>query len=902
MAARPVQAALLRLCLAALGAAGAEVAESATWTKLTPDTSGSAWPGATQGHVMVVDWVLGLMLLHGGEMDNEYFDDLWMFNLTTSTWTKLLPSGPPVRRHHHVGVFDRVTATLFIHGGTSSAQFFHSDVWSYHVPSNEWSKVDTMGGSVAQRNHAAAFDERSRTLYIHGGEDPVDGEYSAELWAYNLATSFWTQLLPKGAAPRGRQEHSMAMDQASQKLYLYGGWLGRRYSDELWSYDLQSSVWTQLAAAGPGDRAGHAALFFAGAMIMLGGRRTGEVLADVWRFNASASTWASVTAVSLSPSARFSQAAAVDSASGVVYLHGGRERQGVTGSGAAPDLWALSPNRMLQHGDEQFSLVSYNSMLVAFRSNQVHEFAELQEFPLRLAAGDQVHIEHRLVPGLVPVTSLFVVLDLVMMWLSSSADPADLTSTLDLTKSLVKHSAEPGAARATTTIVGAPPCRSCYLHSLSQVTLQDASQGNAGKQFVVQTLHVEVDASWAADEVPLAMPWVVVLLLSSAVAVIFSLAAGRMFATFGSVLRPTAWRLYFALELADTILAVASLMPLWTSGDLEFTDDGHTILYFLLASTAGCIVLHGVACAWRKEGADGETWFRFHFRLTCIQLGCQDALPGMLYFFVMVSQAASGGEASEWVIVAMGRAALFLVVRVLNMILKVMRSSSVRADSVARPPPGPEIIGACDAGDASGAGVGGHPAAAVPAVDSVAAGRGGAIPGFSGPVAAGSGAAGGGPAARWSDAAGGGPADAGSGAAGGLAAGGVIGRELPAADLGADHSGRADPRVPAGGSLVVRHSAGAGLVIPQARGPAGRDTTGAPGASAAAESVAVTGGRDPAGIRTTGSGARVTDFPSNSGGSAGSWAAAREAPGGDSHVPLAALLYGISDTTWDDVP
>ena len=93
--------------------------------------------------------------------------------------------------------------------------------------------------------HAAAC-ARDR-VFVFGGVAADDGRALGDLWSFDLNTSAWAQLAPAGAPPRARRGASLCADEDGRRLYLFGGHDGARLLNDVHCLDAERLAWTAVA-------------------------------------------------------------------------------------------------------------------------------------------------------------------------------------------------------------------------------------------------------------------------------------------------------------------------------------------------------------------------------------------------------------------------------------------------------------------------------------------------------------------------------------------------------------------------------------------------------------------------------------------------------------------------------
>ena len=245
----------------------------------------------------------GRLLVHGGHDGSGRLADIWAYQLAGNSWTKLLPSGAaPEARCYHVAAMDAASGRLLVHGGLGGGGNL-ADLWAYNLGVNSWTQLAPSGEAPGARyEHAGALDAASGKLLVHGGYP-----YSGQLWAYHLDANSWTQLSPSGAAPSARNGQVAAMDAGGGKLLVHGGMGGGNvFLADIWAYDLAGNSWTQLLPSGaaPEARCLHvAAMDAAGGRLLVqggsGGLGATNTLADIWALAVPLATTTTSTTITI---------------------------------------------------------------------------------------------------------------------------------------------------------------------------------------------------------------------------------------------------------------------------------------------------------------------------------------------------------------------------------------------------------------------------------------------------------------------------------------------------------------------------------------------------------------------------------------------------------------------------
>ncbi len=320
-------------------------------------------------HPMVLlDSTRNALLVVGGMLRPEPLliaDDALRFQAPevgdVATWTSEHVRGIGATARWLVAVANDIEHDVAIGFGGASGTTLpcHDDVWVLRDLSGrsgqpQWTRVETPGTRPSPRADAQAFyDPTRRALVVFGGHDCVQ-RYHTDAWILQfddstLRRGTWRRVAvgADSPAPTPRTNVVTQYDRAHARLFVFGGRVNGRVTDELWALtDLYaaSAQWTRLHCAdAPAPRA-HAASVWddrTSSMLIVGGLDDAEhERADTWQLQvpaeAAACRWLPVDDARDELTPRFASAARFDPRARRVFLYGG-----YVGGAPAIDVWTL---------------------------------------------------------------------------------------------------------------------------------------------------------------------------------------------------------------------------------------------------------------------------------------------------------------------------------------------------------------------------------------------------------------------------------------------------------------------------------------------------------------------------------------------------------------------------------
>ncbi|OBZ78636.1 Tip elongation aberrant protein 1 [Grifola frondosa] len=178
-------------------------------------------PVGRYGHAVTM--VGSKFYIFGGQVDGEFLNDLWAFDLnslrTKATWELVEPvegSPRPPKRTSHICV--TYGEKIYLFGGTD-CQYHYNDTWVFDTTNNTWSELTCIGFIPSPREgHAAALVDD--VIYVFGGRG-VDGKDLGDLGAFKISNQRWYMFQKMGPAPSARSGHAMAS--MGSRVFVLGG-------------------------------------------------------------------------------------------------------------------------------------------------------------------------------------------------------------------------------------------------------------------------------------------------------------------------------------------------------------------------------------------------------------------------------------------------------------------------------------------------------------------------------------------------------------------------------------------------------------------------------------------------------------------------------------------------------
>jgi N-acetylneuraminic acid mutarotase len=232
-----------------------------SWTNIDPPNA----PRLRVGHTMAYDSESDIVIMFGGSIPKDYnpyggnmgYNDTWGYDYNTNTWTNITPSISPLGRSNSILTYDSESDKIVLFGGyhshTVSAYYdptgevYQRDTWTYDYNTNTWENVTPSTSPDPRIGTNMAYDSESDRIILVGGSTHLDPTgMEDEVWSFDLNSEIWTQMNP---STNGRRSFSIAYDAESDKIVVFGGTNSTTltsYNAETWMYDFNTDEWTLM--------------------------------------------------------------------------------------------------------------------------------------------------------------------------------------------------------------------------------------------------------------------------------------------------------------------------------------------------------------------------------------------------------------------------------------------------------------------------------------------------------------------------------------------------------------------------------------------------------------------------------------------------------------------------------
>lgn len=254
-----------------------------TWTVVP---AGGAIPPPRYCHCMTYLPTTGEVLLVGGrDSGGPLPPAAYVLDLDGLQWTQIDGPAPPGVIGCAVEWMPSIDRAIVFGGGTRTE--LPTETWAYDPIARAFAQVATSTSPPGRADPESAYDaERQRILLFGGGVRAIPPfEHRDDTWAFDGTD--WVRI--EGPGPSARRFPAGALDPAGRAWFVFSGTIESEDPPDLWRFDLDRDLWTEIDSTEAPDARGFAAAAWdptSDSMIMFGGLTQPVVRArtDGWRF------------------------------------------------------------------------------------------------------------------------------------------------------------------------------------------------------------------------------------------------------------------------------------------------------------------------------------------------------------------------------------------------------------------------------------------------------------------------------------------------------------------------------------------------------------------------------------------------------------------------------------------
>jgi hypothetical protein len=298
---------VLSLCIAAaaIGNAATLEAQTVSWVQVGYSSS----PSARESSAFAYDAATHTALLFGGTNGNSIYGDTLTWD---GTWTPMFPASSPSPRQGPAVAFDGAAGNVVLFGGSPTVPVgtgtAFGDTWTWD--GIDWTQQFPPVSPPARVWSNMVFDPVTKTVLLFGGTNTPGGDDSfSDTWTWDGLTKTWTELSP-ASHPSGRTMNPLVYDAANGTVLLFGGVTSNLTPlNDTWTWN--GIDWNRrLPTASPAPRNGPSLAYDAtlGAAGLFGGAVgvcCSDNLNDTWTWNGA--NWKEIYPANTLPTARNAQ-------------------------------------------------------------------------------------------------------------------------------------------------------------------------------------------------------------------------------------------------------------------------------------------------------------------------------------------------------------------------------------------------------------------------------------------------------------------------------------------------------------------------------------------------------------------------------------------------------------------
>lgn len=192
-----------------------------------------------------------------------------------------------------------------------------------HLDERGWKRIETLGDGYSPRTGHTVVSYGS-TLYVFGGTDRRRRQQ--DLFQFDIENCLWSQVQVNGTLPPRRSGALGVVHE--NNMYIFGGYDGRdgNYFNDLFYFNFETRRWSEMPstpATRPESRTDHIMVLHSTDIYIFGGYNGSSRFNNMYRYELVNKSWQKVDAQGLLPTGRFGHTGAVDESTHHLLVFGG---------------------------------------------------------------------------------------------------------------------------------------------------------------------------------------------------------------------------------------------------------------------------------------------------------------------------------------------------------------------------------------------------------------------------------------------------------------------------------------------------------------------------------------------------------------------------------------------------
>jgi len=224
--------------------------EESEWRNMNPENA----PSPRCGYMITYDSHYDRIVLFSGhrciELNREMYDDTWIYDENSNTWTEMNPNTKPPKRVFGEMIYNSISKKIILWGGGHAEYklFEDNSIWEYDLVSNKWKNLDCDGGPVRPLSLCGMyFDAQNNELTLIYGQINSNPVFPNTMiyWKFSFATNSWSQFEVKNN-PFVVTDFEMTFHPILRYAVLFGGFVNYNTEELLegtWVLDVDKLEW-----------------------------------------------------------------------------------------------------------------------------------------------------------------------------------------------------------------------------------------------------------------------------------------------------------------------------------------------------------------------------------------------------------------------------------------------------------------------------------------------------------------------------------------------------------------------------------------------------------------------------------------------------------------------------------